>query len=122
MAYVAGEALHRRATGGRVLPSAVVMLFLGLVLFYVLWLLTAVFAWAGVLGGVLRLFAAIITWVAVTVGFGATVISRAGSRDTAPAAASPPPTDEYAWQTPTPVTGVAAARRPTPVAGHREYP
>lgn len=52
------------------------------------------------------------TWVAATAGLGATLISRAGikraqSRTAQRAMASP------SWQTPTPVSGVAAARRPT---------
>ena len=53
------------------------------------------------------------TWVAATAGLGATLISRAGikraqSREARHAMASP------SWQTPTPVSGVVAARRPTP--------
>lgn len=55
--------------------------------------------------------ALVITWVAATAGLGATLISRAGiKRAASPVAdramASP------SWQTPTPVSGVVAARRP----------
>lgn len=51
------------------------------------------------------------TWVAATAGLGAALVSRAGikraqSRPAARAMASP------SWQTPTPVSGVVAARRP----------
>ena len=121
MMYVAGESLHRRLTSARIPPSAVTMLALGLLLFYGIWLAAATFAWAGPLAAVLRLFAVVVTWVAVTVGFGATILSRGGTRDPAARAAAAPLADEYAWQTPTPVTGVAAARRPTPALGQREY-
>ena len=54
--------------------------------------------------------------VAVTAGFGAVLISRAGTRRTVPPQAPVAPLDDMSWQTPTPVSGVAAARRPTPVA------
>ncbi|MDQ8164842.1 MAG: hypothetical protein P3A28_03675 [Gemmatimonadota bacterium] len=61
-----------------------------------------------------------VTWVACTAGLGAAIISRAGitqarSSQAQRAMASP------SWQTPTPVAGVVAARRPsaTPTAGQR---
>jgi hypothetical protein len=52
----------------------------------------------------------------VSVGLGAVIITRAGTRISAalPAQIAPSPTAEHEWQTPTPVTGVTAARRPTP--------
>ena len=68
------------------------------------------------MGGILRFIAAIITWVAVTVGFGATLASRGGTR-VLPTATLPVPQlleEDTSWQTPTPVSGVTAARRPTP--------
>lgn len=87
-------------------------LFIGLAILFALWLVAAAFTWSPIVGGVLRAIAIAITWVAATVGLGATLISRAGTHR--PGAGTTPsrPTDEYAWQTPTPVTGVAAARRP----------
>jgi len=43
------------------------------------------------------------------------IVTRAGTRTPAPVdQISPAPTAEHEWQTPTPVSGVAAARRPTP--------
>ncbi len=61
-----------------------------------------------------------VSWVACTAGLGAAIISRAGitrvrSSQAQRAMASP------SWQTPTPVAGVVAARRPaaTPTAGPR---
>jgi len=73
-----------------------------------------------VAGAILRGLALAMTWVAATLGLGATLLSRAGTQRPAmraggPAARRPTP-DELAWQTPTPVTGVTAARRPAPVA------
>lgn len=56
-----------------------------------------------------RLGAAGVTWVGVTAGMGAALLSRVGLRPSAVPAATE---DAYAWATPTPVTGVAAARRP----------
>jgi len=91
-------------------------LFIGLVLYMGLWLLAAAFAWQPVVGAILRAVALSVSWVAVTLGLGATLLSRAGTkrldaRQRAAGARRPAPAD-LAWQTPTPVTGVAAARRP----------
>ena len=95
-------------------------LFYGLLLYLGLWMLAALFAWHPVAGAILRGLALAMTWVAATLGLGATLLSRAGTQRPAmraggPAARRPTP-DELAWQTPTPVTGVTAARRPAPVA------
>lgn len=89
---------------------------IGLVLYLGLWLLAAAFTWQPVAFAVLRGIAFAVSWVAVTVGLGAALMSRAGTkrldaRERAAAARRPAPED-LAWQTPTPVTGVAAARRP----------
>jgi len=56
-----------------------------------------------------------VSWVAVTLGLGATLLSRAGTKRLDArqrAGARRPAPEDLAWQTPTPVTGVAAARRP----------
>lgn len=95
-------------------------LFIGLVLYLGLWLLAAIFTWQPVAGAVLRGVALAVSWVAATVGLGAALLSRAGTRrldprERAAAARRPAPAD-LAWQTPTPVTGVAAARRPVVTA------
>ena len=74
-------------------------------------MVAALFAWNPVIGAVLRAIAIAITWVAATVGLGATLASRAGTQRPARAHRSKTSTDEYAWQTPTPVSGVAAATR-----------
>jgi hypothetical protein len=84
-------------------------LMLGLVVFGALWMLAAAFTWSPIFGAILRAVAIAITWAAATVGLGATIISRAGTQKSA--SGSRTSTDELAWQTPTPVTGVAASSR-----------
>ena len=85
-------------------------LFTGLVVYLALWLVAGAFAWSPILGSLLRALAIAITWVAATVGFGAALTSRAGTVRPGSGSAKST-TDELAWQTPTPVTGVAAATR-----------
>lgn len=115
MSLLAGDAIMRGNTAAGDERPVVSHLITGLSLFLVLWLLSSASAYTGLVGSVLRLLAVLSTWIAATVGLGALIITRGGTR----AAASvprvpPPPAEEYAWQTPTPVSGVAAARRPTP--------
>lgn len=84
-------------------------LMLGLVAFGAIWMLAAAFTWSPVFGAILRAVAIAITWAAATVGLGATIISRAGTQRAGASGART--TDDYSWQTPTPVTGVAASSR-----------
>ncbi|HEY0995911.1 MAG TPA: polymer-forming cytoskeletal protein [Gemmatimonadaceae bacterium] len=84
----------------------------GLALYAALWVASAAFTWSPFAGVMLRTIALAITWVALTLGLGAVVASRVMLRrarrdaiDTSRMA------DAMAWQTPTPITGVAAARR-----------
>ncbi len=117
MSFATGEAVMRwrGAVSPYGPPPVLQLLLIGLSVYFVLWIAAGALAWAGVLGGILRLIIGVITWVAVTVGFGATIASRGGTRAPAPPSGPiPPPAEDYTWQTPTPVTGVAAARRPTP--------
>ena len=95
-------------------------LMLGIVLYFTLWLLAAAFAWSPIIGGILRAIAAVVTWVALTLGLGATILTRAGTRARAQRIATGQPAEELSWSTPTPVSGVAAARRPTPVARSKD--
>lgn len=114
MSLLAGDALMRDegTAGERPLVSHLIA---GLSVFLVLWLLAGGASFLGMAGSVLRLLAFLSTWIAATVGLGATIITRAGTRSSiSPPRVLTPPTEEYAWQTPTPVSGVAAARRPTP--------
>jgi hypothetical protein len=85
-------------------------LVFGIGIFMGLWVLAAVFQWSPAISGVLRMVAMAVTWVAATAGFGAAILSRGGTnRD---AAKKTPVEESTSWQTPTPITGVAAARKP----------
>jgi hypothetical protein len=86
-------------------------LAIGLVVYLGIWLVAALFTWHPVIGAVLRGVAFTVTWVAATVGLGATLASRAGTQRPGAGSAKKTSTDEFAWQTPTPVSGVAAATR-----------
>jgi hypothetical protein len=124
IAQVTGDALLRGRVRAAVTERGATLraLFTGVVVYTGLWVLAAAFTWSPIIGGVLRGIAFAATWVAATVGFGAALLSRAGTRRAeltlaapataaTPAAAASAPPD---WQTPTPIGGVVAARRPTP--------
>ena len=112
MSQVTGEALMRRTQRG---PGGLErVVFVGLVAYLSLWILTALLSWSGPASGTMRIIALLLTWVAATVGFGATLISRGGTADVPRPSIPVTRTPELEWQTPTPVAGVAAARRPTP--------
>lgn len=120
LGFLAAARLTGHAVSGRRAATergtALRALLIGVTAYLSLWVLAAAFTWQPVVGAVLRALAFAVTWVVATAGFGATILSRAGARRaTAPIAVRPSlPSDDFAWQTPTPVTGVAAARRPTP--------
>jgi hypothetical protein len=112
---VAPAASKRYSARGAALRALVV----GVSIYVGLWVLASAFAWAPMVETVLRGVAVAITWVATTAGLGAAVLSRGGTRRSAPAAPLAAVND-IPWQTPTPVTGVVAARRPTPSSSARE--
>jgi hypothetical protein len=85
-------------------------MFIGLIGYFGLWALAAAFTWHPVAGAALRMLALVITWVAATAGLGATLLSRAGTRRPGGRKARSS-ADDYSWQTPTPVSGVAAGSR-----------
>jgi len=115
MSLLVGDALMQGESHSTERRPVVSHLIAGLSVFLVLWLLAGGAAYLGLAGSVLRLLAFLSTWIAATIGLGATIITRAGTRvATRMPPIAPPPVEEYAWQTPTPVSGVAAARRPTP--------
>lgn len=88
-------------------------LFLGIAIYVSLWLLAALFVSSPVAGSILRAIALAGSWVALTFGLGATILARAGTqRAGEPMGRAAKPADDLSWQTPTPVTGVVAARRP----------
>jgi hypothetical protein len=115
VALLLGYALAGPRNGDTSLLATLQPLLIGLAIFLVIWVAGAGFPWAGGFGTALRMLAVILTWTACTAGLGSVLMTRAGSRAaSAPAQLSPAPTAEHEWQTPTPVTGVTAARRPTP--------
>ena len=91
-------------------------LFAGLVVYLGLWFLAAAFVWNPVAGSILRAVALAGSWVALTFGLGATILTRAGTHREGDRVRRARPVDDLSWQTPTPVTGVVAARRPVVAA------
>ncbi len=126
VALVTGRSLERRRAPGQGRDdrnASIRALVLGVTLYLLLWIAAAALgAWPTV-AVALRVVAVAMSWVAVTAGFGATLISRAGTRRVAPVEPLPLPEPDVrpaasrpaapVWQTPTPISGVAAARRPT---------
>ena len=112
VAHGVGETVSRRrmANGAFVRsPNAYGYLFTGLVYLLGLWAGAALFGWAGPVVYVFRAAAFVVTWLAVTVGFGAVLLSRAGLRDTFTGRQVGDMSGEYMWTTP-PAT--PAAPRP----------
>lgn len=112
----------RRASPGTDRSAAVRSLLVGVLFYAVLWLAVALLSPFPTAAALVRLAAFGITWAAITVGLGATILSRGGTQvpfgartSPAPLAGPPAPT----WQTPTPISGVAAVRRPTAGTGSR---
>jgi hypothetical protein len=116
MCYLTGDAVMRwRGAAEPHGPTPMLQfLLMGLSLFLVLWVVGGALTWAGIVGGFIRFMIAVVTWAAVTVGFGATLATRGGTRASVPPAvrSALPESYEDEWQTPTPVSGVAAVRRP----------
>jgi hypothetical protein len=120
VARLTGAAITSGARSGSKAPvrgASLRALVVGLVVYLGLWLAAAAFTWSPLVGSILRAAALAVTWVAVTVGLGAIIASRvAALRPQSAGAASGGAADPMVWQTPTPVTGVAAARRPVSTA------
>jgi hypothetical protein len=107
----------RRGPTGPVRGASLRALIVGLVLYLGLWLAAAAFTWSPLVGSILRAAALAVTWVAITLGLGAIVASRVTAwRPQSAGATRGGAADPMVWQTPTPVTGVAAARRPVSAA------
>ena len=117
VAVVIGGAIARRRNSRPLTARATALraMMIGVFTIFALWLVAAAVAWAPLAAGIVRLVALAATWVAVTAGFGAVILSRVAPRRAAAPLSPVVPLDEISWQTPTPVSGVAAARRPTPV-------
>ena len=99
--------------------SALRGLVIGIALYLGMWVVAALFQWSPIVSGMLRGIALAITYVAATAGFGAAILSRGGTRRDVAEPVAAAPADQASWQTPTPITGVRAARRPTPVSRER---
>jgi hypothetical protein len=82
----------------------------GLTLIFAVWLAAAAFTWSPATGLVLRSMALGLTAVAITAGVGAVIRSFRPSARAQQLTA--PLVDDLSWQTPTPVGGVVAMRRP----------
>ena len=108
---VAGQALTRRAATVSVRGAELRSMLAGLFFFFGLWLVAALLSWVPVLGSLLHALAFVVTWAAATVGLGAAVVTRGGGRPTSPAIVPVSEGAELGWQTPTPISGIAAARR-----------
>jgi hypothetical protein len=115
VARVTGEGFASRSAQ-RLTPrgGALRAVLLGVTLYMGIWILATAVGGVPAVGLTLRILGILVTYVALTAGFGASILSRAGTRrDGALLAVPAPAMDSAAWQTPTPVTGVVAARRPT---------
>ena len=112
LALATGRAILRSRHDGASRAQALRALTLGTLLLMVPWILAAALQGAGTIAIIGRVAAVGITWVAATAGLGGAVLSRGGAgRKVAVERVQPP---LQGWQTPTPVAGVAAARRPIP--------
>lgn len=113
LTIVLGRAILGKSTthNKRALLSS---LMLGMIVLSIIWIGAAFLVSVPLVGILARIVALAITWVAATVGLGAVVRSRAGTvREHIEVTTE---TSIPSWQTPTPVFGVVAARRPTSVS------
>lgn len=125
VAFVTGRALggHGGGTGrwraAAARGEAVRALTIGLAALLALWFVAALLAGTPTVALLVRSAALGLTWVAATAGFGAALLSRAGTAQLRRPARREPdlaPVDRGGvpvWQTPTPITGIVAARRQT---------
>jgi hypothetical protein len=117
IARLVGGAVWHSARDTTERSRALAALAVGLAIFFALWMIAAALAWAPLAATVIRAAALAATWAAMTLGLGSAILSRAGTHRKVVAGAKP--VELASWQTPTPLTGVVAARRPTAVAGER---
>ncbi len=115
MAHATGEIWTRRrmATGMLVgSPNSYRYLWLGLGVPAALWSAWILFGWVPLAGSLMLGLAVLVSWLLLTVGFGATLLSRGGLREGFAGRVLPAEslTDEYLWATPQ--FGVPAAKRP----------
>ena len=96
---------------------ALAALAVGIAVFFSLWMIAAALSWAPLASTAIRAAALAATWAALTLGLGSAILSRAGTHRKL--ATGTRPVELASWQTPTPLTGVVAARRPTAAVGER---
>lgn len=114
VAHAMGEKQTRRrmAQGLIASPNSFRYMLSGLATVLSVWLAWLVFGWVPVAGAIVWSAAVLVTWVIMTVGFGAAILSRAGVQPQFAGRYIPPEamTDEYLWATPQ--FGVSAVARP----------
>jgi hypothetical protein len=121
-AHALGESYTRRrlALGVNIAsPNSYRYLVMGLLLMLGFWAAWVTFGWVPVAGTLMKGAAIVVTWLLITAGFGAALLSRAGVREAFTGRIVPPEalTDEYLWATPQ--FGVPAAKRPArPLKDH----
>jgi hypothetical protein len=119
VAEATGTAVLRSQTQASLTPRGAQLraIVIGISIYGGLWVLTALVGAESAPGVAIRAIATVVTGVAVTVGFGAVLVWRVDVRRARRVVktAAGTPIDDAAWQTPTPVAGVAAARRAPPV-------
>lgn len=114
VAHAMGETHTRRqmARGVPASPNSFRYLLVGLGAVASVWLAWSVFGWVPVAGSLILAAASIATWLVMTLGLGAAVLSRGGVQPTFAGRFLPTEmlTDEYLWATPR--QGVPAVKRP----------
>lgn len=107
-------AVFGRGSAGNSRSADLRALVAGLLVYFGVWMVAAGMSWHPLAASAFRAIALSLTWVAVTVGLGAIIAAgmaarRARAESHLPRAHA----DALAWQTPTPITGVVAAARPS---------
>lgn len=115
IAHAMGETVTRRqlARGASITTAnSYRYVVVGLAGVMALWLAWVLFGWVPLAGTLIFATAALVTWLLATVGFGASLLSRAGVREHFTGRLLPAEslTDEYLWATPQ--FGVTAVKRP----------
>jgi len=114
VAHALGEVHTRRrmARGEMLSPNSYRYLAIGLLVPAAIWVVWGVFGGVPYAGALVLGGAVVTTWLLVTMGLGATILSRAGVRQEFAGRIIPPEalTDEYLWATPQ--LGVQAVKRP----------
>ena len=117
VARLVGGAMRHSAGDTTPRSRTLAALAVGLAIFFAHWMVAAAIAWAPLAATVVRAAALAATWAAITLGLGAAILSRAGTHRRV--AAGTRPVELASWQTPTPLTGVMAARRSPAAVGER---